>query len=454
MTNKGLSKYAFYVLDRLTDWSPSRVPAVFQSLFQVVMGNSIVHSLYRWYYGHKLNRIKHFDKVLVIADVNLGDAIMLYPSVKVLRWFFPEAQIDYICNQNSGELLIGLNSANHVFNIFNGKGVPSNEDFHALQTIMEGERYSLILNFSPFISKNIFKNDTPVIQMYIPLASDLVYLSAEQDGLRHLSLVVHSLMRTLLTPIIHRRNTLTLKENEHSSLPQFKGNSVCLTPNDIAQADAFLINNHVALVDHLIFFNPDAAIRYTQMPLPLQIRILRKLAASDDIDAILIGTGRVFKEAEYILRATVPEPLQSKVVIVPPVSAGMYAALIDRCDVFLSSDTGPVHIAAARKVDTSRQARLRNQTAVVTVFGSGDSKIYGYDSHKKGYLGTSQQAPSRAYIAQAPCRNITCANKWGKTCKEVRCFSGLQANEIAEYILGYFESLRTSEEYILEPVIF
>jgi hypothetical protein len=451
MTNKGISKYAFYALDRLTDWSPSRVPAIFQTAFQTLMGNKFVHSAYRWYYKSKLNRVKHFVKVLIVADVNLGDAILLYPSVKVLRWCFPHAQIDYVCNRISGELLTGLTSANHVFNILSGKGVPANDDLDALQAILKREQYSLILNFSPFIPQKIFKTSASVIQMYIPLASDLVFLSAQQNSLRHLSVVVHSLMSSMLAPLVCRHNNLAAGEHDHSSPPQYSGNSICVNPGDIDVADTFLLRNQINPLDRILFFNPDAAMRYTQMPLLLQIRTLRKLAESEKVDRILLGPGRVLTGIENILRASVPESFRSKVVIVPPVSAGVYAALVDKCDVFLSSDTGPVHIAAARKVDSSRQARLRNRTAVVTVFGSGDSNIYGYDSQKRGHLGTAQQAPSRSFIAQAPCRNITCANKWGKSCKEVRCFSGLQAYEIADYVLGYIGSLRTSAEYILEP---
>jgi hypothetical protein len=341
-----------------------------------------------------------------------------------------------------------------VFNIFSGKGVPLKEDLDALRAITERENYSHILNYSPFISKKDLKHSNAVVQMYIPLASLLVRMCNESEKVRHLSLAVHSLMNTLIAPVARSRNgNRASKENGLPFLPQYKGNSICLTQEDIDQADKFLINNNLMFLNHLVFLNPDAAIRFTQIPVSLQIRILRKLAESDHIDGILMGTGRVFKGVEYILRDSLPDSLRSKVVIVPPIPAGMYAALLDRCDVFLSSDTGPVHIAAAMKVSASSYAYLRNRTSVVTVFGSGDSKIYGYDSQKQGHIAANQEAPSRAFIANAPCRNITCANKWGKTCKEIRCFAGLRADDIADYILTYVRTLCESEEHVFEPNI-
>jgi ADP-heptose:LPS heptosyltransferase len=453
MTNKGLSKAAFYVLDRLTDWSPSHVPAIFQSAFQAVMGNRPLFLLYQWYYRQKVQRVKRFDKILVVSDVNLGDAIMLFASVEAIRYAFPDSSIDYICNRVSGELLPGFNAANHVFTIFSGNAIPLQEERDALLRISEREDYSLIVNFSPFIAKNNFKKGSTVIQMYIPLASYLVHLTTKQDSPRHLSLVVHSLMNAMLAFVARRGFISTSNEKRVLSSPPYRGNSVFLTSNDIDQAHLFLTQHHLTYVDHIVFFNPDGAMRYTQIPLRLQIKILRKLAASKSVDAILLGTGRALEGIEQTLLNSLPESLQSKVVIVPPVSPGAYAALMDTCDVFLSSDTGPVHIAAARKVSASSYPRLRNRTAVVTVFGSGDSTIYGYDSQKQGHIAANQEAPSRAFIANAPCRNITCANKWGKTCKEIRCFAGLRADDIADYILTYVRTLCESEEHVFEPNI-
>ena len=56
----------------------------------------------------------------------------------------------------------------------------------------------------------------------------------------------------------------------------------------------------------------------------------------------------------------------------------------------------------------------------------------------------NQFAPAKAFVADAPCRNVTCINKLAKSCKEVRCFHNLDANEISDYIISYIKFLKIS----------
>ena len=62
--------------------------------------------------------------------------------------------------------------------------------------------------------------------------------------------------------------------------------------------------------------------------------------------------------------------------------------------------------------------------------------MYGFDSKTTGFFAASQDAPSRVFAGKSPCRNITCINKLAKTCSQVRCFQGLDIDEIISEAAG------------------
>jgi hypothetical protein len=134
----------------------------------------------------------------------------------------------------------------------------------------------------------------------------------------------------------------------------------------------------------------------------------------------------------------IPPQLRSKLHIIPPsLPLEAYAALIDAADVFLTGDTGPMHIAAARRYSRSGKHQFRNRTAVLSWFGATPSRMSGYDSHQPGYLPANQDAPSWCYVAGSPCRNITCVNKMFKTCRTVRCFERVDVNALVTLVVSH-----------------
>jgi Glycosyltransferase family 9 (heptosyltransferase) len=209
-----------------------------------------------------------------------------------------------------------------------------------------------------------------------------------------------------------------------------------------------LKRQNLAHRERLVFLNPDGTCKYSQIPLSLQIQIIGRLLESENINAVLIGGGHSDVEVEERIIASLPGTSRRKLFVVPPQPLPVFAAIIDACDMFVSGDGGPVHIAAAKKVPISKHDSLRNCTAVVSIFGASDSRMYGYDSELPDHVPSYQNAPSKVFVGSAPCRNITCINKLGKTCKEVRCFQGLEANVIASYIKSYCHDLRSHEHFV------
>jgi heptosyltransferase II len=449
MTNKGLSKHALYALDRLTDFSPTIFPRILQTTLVMILGNRYVFSFSQKRYGRILKRVKAFDKILVLGDIGIGDAVNVQQAVNILRDLFPDGQIDYLCHKTGGDLLSALPAADHVFRVYEGYGVASRNEHLQIRSLLKQHDYDVILNFSPFVHTRSLRSKAVVLDLYVPMAAYVMRLWRLNGGPKHVSSMLRVFLQEFFAEVtVSRKSPHPSGGNDHQKPSLFKGNIVYLPHDAIEGAQDFLKRQNLADRDRLVFFNPDGTCRYSQIPLSLQIQIIGRLLESEDINAVLIGGGHSDVEVEERIIASLPGDSRRKLFLVPSQPLPGFAAIIDACDLFISGDGGPVHIAAAKKVPISGHDSLRNCTAVVSIFGASDSRMYGYDSELPGHVPSYQNAPSKVFVGSAPCRNITCINKLGKTCREVRCFQGLKADVIVSYVKSYCRELRTHENYV------
>jgi hypothetical protein len=207
----------------------------------------------------------------------------------------------------------------------------------------------------------------------------------------------------------------------------------------------------------VVFLNPDTASPFTRIPFEAQAELLRRLVKapfrgvpgsarpkalgesptgkgadkSETAARVLLGEGHTDKGIGERLWLTLPLWLRDRVTLVPAaMPLATYSALIDWSDLFLSGDTGPLHIAAARKFDRGRHAPLRNRTRVFSVFGATPPRFSGYDSRQPGFLGSAQDRESRTYQSVSACRNLTCLHKMARECDAKGCFQGLDLDKI------------------------
>jgi hypothetical protein len=197
--------------------------------------------------------------------------------------------------------------------------------------------------------------------------------------------------------------------------------------------------------------NPDASAKFTRIPFDIQLSLLNKFV---DLNlTVLLGSGHVEKLIENRLINSLPVEKREKIIIVPAsMKLDSYSALVDFSDIYISGDTGPLHLAAARKYSRTTGESLKNKTAIFSVFGATPPRIYGYDSTKDGFFAANQDAPSKIFIAPSPCRNITCIDKLGKACSDVRCFQSLDTNKIVSEAINYLKSVRKNKVEKIEAL--
>jgi len=442
VTNEGLSGIGLGILDRLTDVFPTKVPRIFQSLFLRTVGSPIVD---RWIFKmhqRRLRKVPSFERLLVVADVGIGDALIVQRSLSVLRSLFPSSRIDYVCSKTAGEILLSLPAADHVYPLFDRHGTPSGQSYRAIWELLDAVEYSALLNLSPFLDSRIFRASVPVLDIYIPLASQIVRLWRTPGEKRHISIAVPQFFEKFFSSVSVRQPALAA--GDHFPAPGgevLAGNVVYIPEASIDAAEEFLMRKGLGSLNGIVFFSPDATSVYSMIPFTMQVELLRSLAENDMVASILVGAAYAQKGIEHRLMDALPARLRNRVIIVPHIPLPEYAALLDASEVFLSGDGGPSHVAAAWKQSCEGMRTLRNRTAVFTVFGGTDSRMYGYDSYRDDYVAASQRAPSRVFDAPAPCRNITCVDKLGKSCREVRCFAGLRTESVSRAVSEYLASL-------------
>jgi hypothetical protein len=227
----------------------------------------------------------------------------------------------------------------------------------------------------------------------------------------------------------------------------FLGVRTTYSDEAIEYADRFIREAGLSFRSPVIMYNPDSSSKFNLMPFESQARLLGLLVTETTADTtILLGAGHTEAGIGERLADSIPPPLRSKVRILPrSMPLDVFSALIDFADVFVSGDTGPLHLAASRRYSRSGHYQFRNRTAVLSFFGATMPRMSGYDSFQPGYLAANQDAPSWCYQAGSPCRNITCLNKMFKTCKTVRCFEHVDVGGLATLIVGYLNGLGQHE---------
>lgn len=431
MLDNKLQKTLFHLTSVATTWFPRGGAWFFNHTLTPIVGNK---SLVR-YIGRKnlksIRSVPQFKRILVIPDIHIGDAVMLQGAVHAFRDFFPEARIDYVIKKSVACLIEGNPAISNLYPLFTGTVFPEPSDIESIQKLVAENQYDLCFNCSPFFEDGrLFPKGQKFLD-FMTVAPQLVRNDIDQTGINHFLFQSYLFVERLLKETV-------------SSRPQkpFVGVPVYLSDDAFERAKAFLGQAGVPKGQPILFLNPDTASPYTLVPFEYQADLMKKFLAMDC--AILLGTAFTHKGMEKRLLDSLSEWERKKVFVVPPtLPIDAYAALVDLADIFVSGDTGPLHIAAARKCSKTGNVRFRNKTFVISIFGATPARMSGYDSTNPLFPPANQDVWSKTYVSESPCRNITCVNKMAKTCKKVRCYESLDVEAIASDIQNHLKTLKT-----------
>jgi ADP-heptose:LPS heptosyltransferase len=425
-------KLVFAGSSRLTEVFPTFGARCLDASLRPALGSAMLTALFTRRDRTIMRRVRGFRRFLVIPDIHIGDAVLTQPALTAVRDFFPDAEIDYVVNAAAAPLIEGNPEATRVLPVFSSGTFPSLTDVAALEEIIRTGRYDLCLNFSSLLQPAELAGPAQPVLSILSHGPTIVRNERDHTQINHFSYQHYRFVRSALSMVAR-----PVRE-EH-----YRGARTTLADEAIAGARHFAAQARLVPGAPLVMYNPDGASPFTRVPFLSQQALLERIAAGTSADTtILVGAGRTDAGVGQRLVDTLPSWRRAKVRIIPqrlPLAA--YAALIDLADVFVTGDTGPMHLAAARRHSRSGTHRFRNRTAVLSFFGATLPRMSGYDSSQPGYLPANQDAPSWCFHPGSRCHNITCLNKLYKTCRVVRCFEHVDVDALARVVVAHVAGL-------------
>ena len=379
-----------------------------------------------------MKRTKAFRRFLVIPDTHIGDAVMTQSALIALRDFFPDAEIDYVINRAVAPVIEGNPDATRIIPVFSDGRTPSSTDVEALREIIRRDHYDLCMNFCPFMGKKELAEPGLPAVSFMGHAPTIIRNENDTTEINHFSYQFYQFARSVLSTA-----------SQPVRKASFRGVRTTYTDEVIERAQRLALELGLSPRSPVIMFNPDSSSRFNLIPFQSQSVLLGLLAENTTTDCtILLGAGHAEAGIGERLADSIPSQLRPKVRIIPrSVSLEVFSALVDFADVFVTGDTGPLHLAAARRYSRSGNCQFRNRTAVLSIFGATIPRMSGYDSSQAGYLPANQDAPSWCYLSESRCRNITCLNKMFKTCRTVNCFQHVDVAGLAALVVSYLAGL-------------
>ncbi len=399
----------YRLLSSFTERFPDGGAAIVDRAIFATYGHPLLHRAIHWRATRGLGDTYH--RICVLADLHIGDALLSMAAVAGLRDLFPDARIDYVTNPSAAPLLADDPDVSAVLPTYSGDPFPGEADVAAVNALLACGGYDLVLDLCPFLKPDrlTIPPGTTVVG-YLGLAARVV------EAQRQPAAVGHLLIQT-------RRFVHGLFAGKRGPAPRraFPGARVTLPAEAAERVTRFLHGRGLEEGTPKVLLNPDTSSPFTRIPEDQLVRLLAGL--TDCPGDVLLEAGRLSEGLERRLVDALPAARRGLVTIVPA-SLGLdcYAALLDACDVFITGDGGPLHLAAARKRGAGGAWTPRNRTAVFSVFGATPSRVYGYDGERTGYLPANQDAPSRAWDAESTCRTFAHINKGAIACEDPRCF--------------------------------
>jgi hypothetical protein len=373
-----------------------------------------------------LERVTAMGRALVVADTNIGDALLLQPSIAALRHRFPACRVDYVCNHKMERLIGGDPTIDTTHAVLRGGPDDRPANAERLQAVLENGRYDLVLNFCPFLSnRDLAVSGAAVVQ---PLAFAIELLRSYRDG------DLAAMPFRVMTWVDDLTRRIPAVAPSRDVAPVYSGTRIFVSAASDARAARVFGEHGLDDASVVVFVNPDTSNYTTFAGARFNTDVIRRLLCSSRIHKVVIGRGFTFAGVETeIVEALSPRERERVLVCPESLSLDDFAALVDRCAAYIGGDTGPLHLAAARKVDPEGLVSYRNRLAVVGVFKATDPKIYGYDTDRADMVDSSQSAPAITVEARPPCKNLTCSmQRISASCPALACQDDLRADETAD----------------------
>jgi len=330
-------------------------------------------------------RTNNADRFLIVSTTGLGDTLWGTPAIRALRESYPDAYIAVITTALGKQVLENNPHINEAF------------------VVKEPPLFSLLKLFPTLIQRKISKvlvfhiSQRPVLPFCALLgASQIIGTENINKGLDFL---LTDKLKTKRIHEIERRLEIVQAAGAKVSSPQmefFPSREDHEKAKDLLPAGA------------VVGLHPGAKDRFKQWPPSHFIQLGRLLQQKLGCHIVVTGT-----PAEKFLVESVAGSIEGAIRIYEGVSIPTLAALIDKLSLYITNDTGPLHIACATKTPT------------IALFTPTDPVLCG---------------PYFAPHVTALQKKMTCFPCLKKKCQESFCMMQISTDEVLQTALQLLEN--------------
>jgi len=312
------------------------------------------------------------NSILIVKPGAIGDLLQLTPVVRALNLKFPVARISVIVGNSASVDIFRYNPSIHEIIVFDRRGehrpLPA---FVKLWQRLHGAHYDLVVNYQRSNLKTWL-----LVTAALP-AHILVYHKERKK-------VIHAVQN-------HLETVLPLGID-----PEAADNSLELVvgPEDEAYADT-LLGLPGCAGKRIVALNPGASHPVNRWSPESFARLADHLTAECRVKVIIVGGDGDMALAEEITRLAASDPIN----LAGTTTLLQLGAVLKRCSLLVSGDTGPMHMATAVG------------TRVVALFGAADPA-------RTGPVGAGHRVIQAGGVECVPCRSRRCANGSNLECME------------------------------------
>ncbi|MFZ4855526.1 MAG: glycosyltransferase family 9 protein [Desulfuromonadaceae bacterium] len=319
-------------------------------------------------------------KILIIKPGAIGDLLHISPALRALKEHFPDALVDIMVGSRSTKCLFELNP--HIRRVlhFDRKGDHrSLSAFTALWHEVHKENYDLVINFQRSAVK---------VWLLVMAALPCRVLVYHKTRHRKVHAVVNHL-ETLVPLGINVKDTdLNLELYLGEEDTQFATEQIPMA----GMGGKPLIALNLGASNRIKCWAPQS---FAQ----LGDRIAGELGAG----IILVGGTDELDLADLVMNAALVKPLN----LVGKMSLTQLGALLQRCKLLVSGDTGPLHLATAVG------------TRVIGLFGA-------IDPERTGPVGNGHRVIRHPEVPCVPCNGKKCHHT-----PSLECMTRITVDEVA-----------------------
>jgi heptosyltransferase-2 len=278
-------------------------------------------------------------KILIIALSGIGDALMFTPALKLLKKNLPEAEIDALVMYRGAQEIYSSNPDLNKVIHFN---FPEEDAFRSLKFLFQlRKKYDASINVYPSNRK-----EYNLISFFIGAEkrAGIVYLRKNKRNLGFLNNI-----RVLEKDDVHNVQA-NIKLCEALIGKKFNDEPPLdypISENEISYANQFLSNTGISANDLVIGFHPGCATLKNHIKRrwePEKFAELGKKLIKDQKARILIFGGPEERELKDKIHSLIGS---KNSFVVNAESLTKSAAIMKRCNVFVTNDSSQMHIAAA-----------------------------------------------------------------------------------------------------------